>query len=296
MSKNLSLDFINANKDKTEIDNLLDQLLLGKAESVRINNMISSTFTDLYEVEEVTDFNGWQCDWWSNLFYKGKSFPVFGCAWEGYVEISRNEDESFNDGKEPGEEVSEYEDALKIDVYHDTDIIIRGRERHDILPVKDGVSIEEAEKMVTEGKLNKYYVWRTTTDKYTLMYAPNEGSARSRILAIWGDFNDIANQKGYNKKCEYYKKAVIGSERIEFSGTYYVLDHECVVTLSEEETKNYIKEIADPFNNGKMTADELKNAIKNWNIKNGYDGKIVHLDDKTSKKYIEERRLKNEGK
>lgn len=296
MSKNLSIDFINTNKNKSEIDNLLDQLLSGKAESVRIDNIISSTFTQLYEVEEVTDFNGWQCDWWSNLFYKGKRFNVFGCAWEGYVKISsedegnyfkdddNNDDESIDE--EIGEEISEYEDALKIDVYHDTDIVFCGKEHHGVLPVKDDVSIEEAEKLVDNCILHKYYAWRYSQGPYTLVYAPNKNSALDRMFAIWGEVNEIANEGEYLEKCEFYKNYPVQT-RIKYSGIFYVLDWECPINLSKEETINFLEETGSiPRDNNKLRSDEIKEAVNKWKKEHGYAGKVINLDYKTVKEYL----------
>lgn len=45
---------------------------------------------------------------------------------------------------------------------------------------------------------------KKTKDKYTLIYAQNKQNARYRILAIWRDFNEIANEGKFIKKKEWY--------------------------------------------------------------------------------------------
>ena len=293
----MTIDFIEEKGKIDKIEKALDKLISNKLNEITVVNIPSQTFTELFDVDEVTDFNGWQCDWWSTMHYKGKSLNLFGCAWDASVVISADdelhyEDEDSNDEDEnyDNDELLETKNLTKekeVDVYHDTTVMIRGRERHKILPVDDNVSISEAENLVKEGKLKKYYVWRTTTDSYTLIYSPNEKSARQRILAIWGDFNDISDEDSYQEKCEFYKKHIIGSNRVKFSGEYYVLDLSYIVNLSKEETLEFLKEIEDiKHDEGKLRSDEIKETVENWEKEHGYFGKIVNFDEETIREHF----------
>lgn len=291
--RNIEIDFVELNCKKEEIDKQIDRIIKGEIDGIQINNIPSSVFEDLYDVDEITDFNGWQCDWWSKMTYKNKRLDVGGCAWYATVGINRTDEdfENFEDEAENFEEISEYEDATKkVDVYHDTSVMVRGRMRNRVLPVKDNVSLEEAENLVKEGKLQKYYIWRTTTDPYSLIYSPDENSARVRILAIWGDFNEIENERGFQEKCDFYKKGRLDVTRISFSGNYFVLDTSFIVNLSEKETLSFLKETDDvPHDENRLRTDELNEAIKMWEEKHGYAGKIINVDEETARKYFEEK-------
>lgn len=71
----------------------LDLMIAEKNDNeISIINITSSEFCDLMSVEDVTDFNGWQCDWWSYFDYKFVRFNVSGCAWYGTISISIAED------------------------------------------------------------------------------------------------------------------------------------------------------------------------------------------------------------
>lgn len=47
----------------------------------------------MYDVDNVEDYNGWQCDWWSNMHYKDQTFAIFGEAWYGCITISNEGEE-----------------------------------------------------------------------------------------------------------------------------------------------------------------------------------------------------------
>ena len=47
---------------------------------INISHIPSCVLEDLFDLE-VTDFNGWQCDWWSDFMYKGQKIYVMGGAW-----------------------------------------------------------------------------------------------------------------------------------------------------------------------------------------------------------------------
>ena len=78
---------------KEQLDKKLDEIVnTGSDESIDISNIVSSEFYELYDIDEVTDFNGWQCDWWSLMHYKGRIFEVCGGAWYGTIEISLSDE------------------------------------------------------------------------------------------------------------------------------------------------------------------------------------------------------------
>lgn len=67
----------------------LDEMAGGKnTNKININHIVSQEFCELLDVNDVTDFNGWQCDWWSEFDYHGVRFAVYGGAWYGTIEIS----------------------------------------------------------------------------------------------------------------------------------------------------------------------------------------------------------------
>ena len=70
-----------------EINIAIDELNEKEEETtILISNITSAHFCDLYDVEP-EEFNGWQCDWWSNFSRREEDIHVFGCAWYGTIEL-----------------------------------------------------------------------------------------------------------------------------------------------------------------------------------------------------------------
>lgn len=86
MEENLKIKF---NGDFSEIDKMLDKLISSEIDKsgFEISNIISGDFCEHYEIDDVDDFNGWQCDWWANFEYKGIALSVAGCAWYGTISV-----------------------------------------------------------------------------------------------------------------------------------------------------------------------------------------------------------------
>lgn len=51
----------------------------------------NSEFIEEYEVEEPTDFNGWQCEWRSTMNYEGKTIHIYGEAFYGRITLQLDE-------------------------------------------------------------------------------------------------------------------------------------------------------------------------------------------------------------
>lgn len=98
LNKELNMNYINWNIDWTKlnakelIDNALELYLNGQLkQKVIIRHVISSEFIEEYEVEEPTDFNGWQCEWWSTMNYEGKTIHIYGEAFYGRITLQLDE-------------------------------------------------------------------------------------------------------------------------------------------------------------------------------------------------------------
>jgi hypothetical protein len=95
MEHNVKIDYRESKDDSTfitridkEIDIAIDRMNENEEETtIYISNITSAHFCELYDIEP-EDFNGWQCDWWSNFSRRGEDVHVFGCAWHGTVELS----------------------------------------------------------------------------------------------------------------------------------------------------------------------------------------------------------------
>lgn len=74
---------------KELLEKSLDEMMTSELE-IKINNIVSQEFIDLYDVEDPTDFNGWQCDWWSYMDYKGERINVMGEAFYGKINLSKD--------------------------------------------------------------------------------------------------------------------------------------------------------------------------------------------------------------
>lgn len=72
----------------TTLNNALEKLIKNEIPSIDIKNIVSNEFINDYDVEEPTDFNGWQCDWWSHMYYNGIRVEVYGEAFYGNVSLS----------------------------------------------------------------------------------------------------------------------------------------------------------------------------------------------------------------
>ena len=73
------------------LDSWLSEDTIEKLE-IQIEHIVSGDFEedfeDIFDMEEVTDFNGWQCDWWNQMDYKHYTFDLFGEAWDGNIKIT----------------------------------------------------------------------------------------------------------------------------------------------------------------------------------------------------------------
>lgn len=86
MEKPVEIDYNeHVNNFKAKVEELLDKLIAKEITGISIKNVISENFCKMFEVEEVIDFNGWQCDWWSKMKYKEVTIEVGGCAWYGTI-------------------------------------------------------------------------------------------------------------------------------------------------------------------------------------------------------------------
>lgn len=73
---------------KELINKALDDYVNHKLrEEVEIEHVVSDEFIEAYNVEDPTDFNGWQCDWWSSMEYKDEIIDVFGEAFYGKITL-----------------------------------------------------------------------------------------------------------------------------------------------------------------------------------------------------------------
>lgn len=77
---------------KKLLEQTLKEMLENKKLEISIKNIVSSEFIDLYDVSDPDDFNGWQCDWWSHMYYEGIKFAVSGGAFYGKIGINHWED------------------------------------------------------------------------------------------------------------------------------------------------------------------------------------------------------------
>ncbi len=91
------IDFIKEQGKTEKIDEALDKMIKGELKEIRIINIPSGNFIDMYDVDDITDFNGWQCDWWSKMHYEGKTLNIMGEAFYGIINIS-NDSDAFEDG------------------------------------------------------------------------------------------------------------------------------------------------------------------------------------------------------
>ena len=87
----MKIDYLKINGEKEKIDEALDKLIAGEVDEVKISNIPSGNFEEAYDVDCITDFNGWQCDWWSKMHYKGETLAVMGCAFYGMISVSKEE-------------------------------------------------------------------------------------------------------------------------------------------------------------------------------------------------------------
>ena len=83
--------------DKKDFKKILHEGLLkiknGEIEEISIQNIISNTFYNMFYMEEDTEFNGWECDWWNHFIYDNTRYLVYGCAWDGTISIALPEEE-----------------------------------------------------------------------------------------------------------------------------------------------------------------------------------------------------------
>ena len=84
----MTINAAKTEKLKKEIKKALDLLIKGETDNIHICNIVSSNFLELFDLDEPNDFNGWQCDWWSEMRYEGKTIAIFGCAFYGTVDLS----------------------------------------------------------------------------------------------------------------------------------------------------------------------------------------------------------------
>lgn len=87
---------------KIEFFEELKKLTQGNIQSIDCKIIASDAFYYLkefgFEVEECTDFNGWQCDYWYSAVYRNIKYLVSGGAWYGNFEIRLADDEECDEG------------------------------------------------------------------------------------------------------------------------------------------------------------------------------------------------------
>lgn len=85
-----TIDYRNPNA-KEKVCNLLDLWILSNQQEkieIQLEHVVSGDFEEDFSMDEVTDFNGWQCDWWHHIIYKNHVFKLFGEAWYGRILIT----------------------------------------------------------------------------------------------------------------------------------------------------------------------------------------------------------------
>lgn len=82
------INWKDSNADE-ELNKCLDELVKDENMTIKITNIVSQEFIDMYNVDDPTDFNGWQCDWWSNMQYRFVTLNIYGCAFYGTISISK---------------------------------------------------------------------------------------------------------------------------------------------------------------------------------------------------------------
>lgn len=89
----MELDYRQCTKE--EIFSGLEKLTNNEITGISIKNIISSEARDLLNIDDIEDFNGWQCDWWAKCEYNGVRLAVSGGAWYGTlaIDIDDKEDE-----------------------------------------------------------------------------------------------------------------------------------------------------------------------------------------------------------
>lgn len=79
------------NNAKQKLKEALDKWIESDADEtleVQLIHVVSGDFEEDFDLEETTDFNGWQCDWWNSLDYNGYRFNLYGEAWYGRILIT----------------------------------------------------------------------------------------------------------------------------------------------------------------------------------------------------------------
>ena len=72
------------------------RLLNNEIEELSIVGLSASAFKSILkgfdcEVNDDLDINGWECDYWYSFIHKNKKYNVSGTAWEGSINISKEE-------------------------------------------------------------------------------------------------------------------------------------------------------------------------------------------------------------
>ena len=75
-----------ANDFTMTLNSELEKMIEGKSDGLKIKNIPSAIFCDTVDCDP-DNFNGWQCDWWSNFTYHNKVFNASGCAWYGTINV-----------------------------------------------------------------------------------------------------------------------------------------------------------------------------------------------------------------
>ena len=89
MSK-IAIDYRNTDA-KPEVCKLLDEWIASPKKEkleIQLEHVVSGDFEEDFDIGDVTDFNGWQCDWWHHMTYKNHVFHLFGEAWYGRILIT----------------------------------------------------------------------------------------------------------------------------------------------------------------------------------------------------------------
>ena len=71
---------------KPFIEGALDNIIENGGE-IRLTHIISSDFLEMFGLDTPDDFNGWCCDWFTTMNYKGTKINIDGCAWYGTISL-----------------------------------------------------------------------------------------------------------------------------------------------------------------------------------------------------------------
>lgn len=89
--------------EKIEFFEKLVQLTEGKTNKIDCTLIASYAIAYLeefgFEVEDCTEFNGWQCDYWYSAIYNDKEYKISGGAWYGDFEMTLEDEKDDDEGE-----------------------------------------------------------------------------------------------------------------------------------------------------------------------------------------------------